>query len=129
MEEGQVTIDGATRPLPDPFFVIATQNPASQAGTFALPESQLDRFLMRLSLGYPAPAAEKMLLMGDTGRTRLDNLQPVLSRKQLVALQNMVPKIPASDAVVDYVLRLVTRTRESSLSAWGMSPRASLGLL
>ena len=73
MEEGQVTIEGATRPLPDPFFVIATQNPATQGGTFALPESQLDRFLMRLSLGYPAPAAEKALLQGDTGRARLDN--------------------------------------------------------
>ena len=91
MEEGQVTIDGATRPLPEPFFVIATQNPASQGGTFALPESQLDRFLMRLSLGYPAPAAEKALLMGETGRIRLESRQPVLTRQQLLALQNMVP--------------------------------------
>lgn len=129
MEEGQVTIDGATRPLPEPFFVVATQNPASQGGTFALPESQMDRFLMRLSLGYPAPAAEKMLLMGEAGRSRLDSLQPVLNRKQLLALQNMVPKITASEAVVDYVLRLATRTRESHLCAWGLSPRASLGLL
>src|SRR5690554_2070430 len=129
MEEGQVTIDGATRPLPDPFFVIATQNPASQGGTFTLPESQLDRFLMRLSLGYPAPAAEKLLLMGETGRARLDKLQPVLTRQQLIALQALVPKVTASEAVVDYILRLVTRTRESHLCAWGLSPRASLGLL
>src|SRR5690554_6744511 len=77
MEEGQVTIEGATRPLPDPFFVIATQNPVSQGGTFNLPESQLDCFLMRLTLGYPAPAAEKMLLQGETGRVRLDSLEPV----------------------------------------------------
>src|SRR5690554_3248936 len=91
MEEGQVTIEGETRPLPDPFFVIATQNPSSQGGTFNLPESQLDRFLMRLSLGYPAPAAEKMLLMGETGRLRLDRLQPVLTRQQLMALQALVP--------------------------------------
>lgn len=129
MEEGQVTIDGATRPLPDPFFVIATQNPTSQGGTFALPESQLDRFLMRLSLGYPAPAAEKTLLMGETGRTRLESLQPALTRTQLLALQGMVPKVAASEAVIDYILRLVARTRESHLSAWGLSPRASLGLL
>src|SRR5690606_20462746 len=129
MEEGQVTIDGATRPLPDPFFVIATQNPASQGGTFALPESQLDRFLMRLSLGYPAPAAEKMLLMGDTGRTRLDALQPVLTRQQLRTIQSLVPRVTASEAVVEYILRLVTRTRESQQGAYGLSPRASLGLL
>ncbi|MEJ6656599.1 MAG: MoxR family ATPase [Pseudomonas sp.] len=129
MEEGQVTVDGATRPLPDPFFVIATQNPASQSGTFALPESQLDRFLMRLSLGYPAPAAEKALLLGGTGRSRLDSVTPVLSRAQLLALQAAVPQVTASEAIVDYILRLVTRTRESHLCAWGLSPRASLGLL
>ncbi|WP_185266513.1 AAA family ATPase [Halopseudomonas xiamenensis] len=129
MEEGQVTVDGATRPLPEPFFVIATQNPASQGGTFSLPESQLDRFLMRLSLGYPAPAAEKVLLQGDTGRARLDTLAPVLSRAQLQALQAQVPQITASEAIIDYILRLVTRTRESHLCAWGLSPRASLGLL
>ena len=129
MEEGQVTVDGATRPLPDPFFVIATQNPASQSGTFALPESQLDRFLMRLSLGYPAAAAEKALLLGGTGRSRLDSVTPVLSRAQLLALQAAVPQVTASEAIVDYILRLVTRTRESHLCAWGLSPRASLGLL
>src|SRR5690606_29737681 len=95
MEEGQVTVDGATRPLPDPFFVIATQNPASQGGTFALPESQLDRFLMRLSLGYPAAAAEKTLLLGGTGRARLDDLAPALTRAQLLALQAAVPQVTA----------------------------------
>ncbi|MFN3580713.1 MAG: AAA family ATPase [Pseudomonas sp.] len=129
MEEGQVTVDGATRPLPDPFFVIATQNPVSQAGTFALPESQLDRFLMRLSLGYPSPAAEKALLMGDARNTRLERIEPLLDRAKLKHLQDAVPDITASPAVIDYILRLVNRTRESQVCAWGLSPRASLGLL
>src|SRR5690606_2283885 len=106
VEEGEVTIDGATRPLPQPFFVIATQNPASQGGTFNLPESQLDRFLMRLTLGYPAPAAEKMLLQGETGRVRLDSLEPVMTRQQLLTLQAMVPRVTATEAVIDYILRL-----------------------
>ncbi|WP_321347578.1 AAA family ATPase [Halopseudomonas oceani] len=129
MEEGQVTVDGATRPLPDPFFVIATQNPVSQSGTFALPESQLDRFLMRLSLGYPSEAAEKSLLQGDDRRVRLDGIDTVLGREQLCALQALVPQVTASDALIDYILRLVNHTRNSDACAWGLSPRASLGLL
>lgn len=129
MEEGQVTVDGATRPLPDPFFVIATQNPVSQSGTFALPESQLDRFLMRLSLGYPSEAAEKSLLHGDARRVRLDAIRTVLGREQLCALQALVPQVTASEALIDYILRLVNHTRNSDACAWGLSPRASLGLL
>lgn len=129
MEEGQVTVDGATRPLPDPFFVIATQNPVSQSGTFALPESQLDRFLMRLSLGYPSEAAEKSLLQGDARRVRLDAIRTVLGREQLCALQALVPQVTASDALIDYILRLANHTRNSDACAWGLSPRASLGLL
>lgn len=129
MEEYQVTVDGATRKLPDPFFVIATQNPVSQAGTYALPESQLDRFLMRLSLGYPGPAAEKSLLLGEDRNARLDRVEPVLDRSTLKALQEKVPTITASPAIIDYILRLVNRTRESQVCAWGLSPRASLGLL
>src|SRR6218665_1329500 len=129
MEEGQVTIEGATRPLPEPFFVIATQNPASQGGTFALPESQLDRFLMRLSLGYPAKAAEKALLLGEARREMLPRLDAVLSHEQLATLQAEVPKVRASDALVDYVLRLVEATRTQPQFAWGLSPRASLALL
>ena len=129
MEEYQVTVDGATRKLPDPFFVIATQNPVSQAGTYALPESQLDRFLMRLSLGYPGPAAEKSLLLGEDRNARLDAIEPVLDRATLKALQEKVPTITASPAIIDYILRLVNRTRESQVCAWGLSPRASLGLL
>ncbi|QKE63183.1 MoxR family ATPase [Aquipseudomonas campi] len=129
MEEGQVTIEGATRPLPEPFFVIATQNPVSQGGTFALPESQLDRFLMRLSLGYPAKAAEKALLLGEARRELLPKLQPLLDHAELAAIQALIPQVRASDALVDYVLRLVEATRSEPQFAWGLSPRASLALL
>ncbi|TRX74313.1 AAA family ATPase [Pseudomonas mangiferae] len=129
MEEGQVTIEGATRPLPEPFFVIATQNPVSQGGTFALPESQLDRFLMRLSLGYPAKAAEKALLLGEARRELLPKLDPLLDHAELAALQAEVSRVRASDALVDYVLRLVEATRSQAQFAWGLSPRASLALL
>ncbi|MGY2237943.1 AAA family ATPase [Pseudomonas gingeri] len=129
MEEGQVTIEGATRPLPSPFFVIATQNPTSQGGTFALPESQLDRFLMRVSLGYPARAAEKALLLGASRRDLLPQLQAILSHHELAALQQEVKQVRASDALVDYVLRLVGATRSEAQFAWGLSPRASLAIL
>lgn len=129
MEEGQVTIEGATRPLPEPFFVIATQNPVSQGGTFALPESQLDRFLMRLSLGYPAQAAERALLLGEARRDLLPRLQPLLGHTELAEIQALIPQVRASDALVDYVLRLVEATRSQPQFAWGLSPRASLALL
>lgn len=129
MEEGQVTIEGATRPLPDPFFVIATQNPVSSGGTFALPESQLDRFLMRLSLGYPAKAAEKALLLGDPRRALLTRLEPQMDRAVLRAVQGEVAEVRVSDALVDYVLRLVEATRTQPQFAWGLSPRGSLALL
>lgn len=129
MEEGQVTIEGATRPLPDPFFVIATQNPTSSGGTFSLPESQLDRFLMRLSLGYPARAAEKTLLLGESRRGLLPRLQPVLSHAELALIQAEIPKVRVSDALLDYLLRIVEATRSQPQFAWGLSPRASLALL
>lgn len=129
MEEYQVTVDGATRKLPDPFFVIATQNPVSQAGTYALPESQLDRFLMRLSLGYPGPAAERSLLLGEDRHARLSRVEPLLDHATLKQLQESVPAITASPAIIDYILRLVNQTRQSQVCAWGLSPRASLGLL
>ena len=106
MEEGQVTVDGATRALPDPFFVIATQNPVSQSGTYVLPESQLDRFLMRVSLGYPSEAAERSLLTGEVRKLRLDRLEPMLCREQLHGLQKMVGEVTATDAIIDYILRL-----------------------
>ncbi len=129
MEEGQVTIEGATRPLPQPFFVIATQNPTSQGGTFALPESQLDRFLMRLSLGYPAKAAEKALLLGESRRELLPRMAAVLDHEELAMLQQHAREVRVSDALVDYVLRLVEATRTQPQFAWGLSPRASLALL
>lgn len=129
MEEGQVTIEGASRPLPEPFFVIATQNPASQGGTFSLPESQLDRFLMRLSLGYPGRAAERSLLLGEARRDLLPRLEPLLDHAALAAFQAEVPKVRASDALVDYVLRLVEATRTQPAFALGLSPRGSLALL
>ncbi|SDS44775.1 AAA family ATPase [Pseudomonas oryzae] len=129
MEERQVTIEGATRPLPEPFFVIATQNPVSQGGTFALPESQLDRFLMRISLGYPARAAEKALLLGEARRDLLPRLEPVLDHAGLARIQAEVPGIHASEAVIDYVLRLVEATRTQPTFALGLSPRGSLALL
>ncbi|MCS9100599.1 AAA family ATPase [Pseudomonas aeruginosa] len=129
MEEGQVTIEGATRPLPEPFFVIATQNPASQGGTFSLPEAQLDRFLMRLSLGYPGRAAERSLLLGEARRDLLPRLEPLLDHAALAAFQAEVPKVRASDALVDYVLRLVEATRTQPAFALGLSPRGSLALL
>ena len=129
MEEGQVTIEGATRPLPQPFFVIATQNPTSQGGTFALPESQLDRFLMRLSLGYPAKAAEKALLMGEARRDLLPRMSALLDHAQLAELQAQAKRVRVSDALVDYVLRLVEATRTQPQFAWGLSPRGSLALL
>lgn len=129
MEEGQVTIEGATRPLPQPFFVIATQNPTSQGGTFPLPESQLDRFLMRVSLGYPAHAAERALLLGEARRDMLPRLAPVLDLEQLAAIQVRAKAIRVSEAVVDYVLRLAEATRTQPHFAMGLSPRGSLALL
>ncbi|MBD7977498.1 AAA family ATPase [Serpens gallinarum] len=129
MEEGQVTIEGATRALPQPFFVIATQNPANQGGTFALPESQLDRFLMRLSLGYPARSAERALLLGTARRDLLPRLQALLDHAELARVQESVALVRVSDALVDYVLRLAEATRRESQFACGLSPRGSLALL
>ncbi|AHF68191.1 MULTISPECIES: MoxR family ATPase [Pseudomonas] len=129
MEEGQVSIEGATRLLPDPFFVIATQNPFSSGGTFALPESQLDRFLMRISMGYPAKAAEKALLLGQSRRELMPRLQPILNHAELGLLQAQARQVRVSDALVDYVLRLVDATRSQPQFAYGLSPRASLAIV
>lgn len=129
MEERQVTVEGTTRSLPDPFFVIATQNPATQSGTFSLPESQLDRFLMRLSLGYPDQRAEHALLAGRGGRQAQVAGEACLNKQQLLAIQQHVAEIKASDALIAYVLRLVEATRNHPQLAYGLSPRASLALL
>jgi len=129
MEEHQVTAEGETRPLPEPFFVIATQNPLHQVGTFPLPESQLDRFLMRLHLGYPDARAERELLKGQERRDLITRLEPAMSAAQLLALQQAVPAMPVSDALLDYVQALVAHTRLSPRYAQGLSPRAGLAVL
>jgi MoxR-like ATPase len=129
MEERQVTIEGTTRKLPEPFFVIATQNPSDQIGTFPLPESQLDRFLMRLELGYPDPAAERELLGGRDRRALLADLQPTLTPARLLTLQTEVEAVHTSPALLDYVQGLLARSRQSDRFVAGLSPRAGLGLL
>lgn len=129
MEEYQVTVDGISHPLPEPFFVIATQNPNSQQGTYPLPESQLDRFLMRISLGYPDKHAERKLLVGNSSVKTLPNLKTLVSSDQLKKIRNFVDKVNTSEALVDYVQRLVEYTRSHSDIDIGVSPRAALGLL
>lgn len=129
MEERQVSIEGETRPLPQPFFVIATQNPAEQGGTYPLPESQLDRFLMRIRLGYPDPAAERSLLEGEDRRAITGRLQPLISQDELAALQAAVDQVSASPALLDYVQRLLEQSRRMPGLLYGLSPRAGLGLL
>jgi MoxR-like ATPase len=129
MEERQVTIEGQTRKLPEPFFVIATQNPSDQIGTFPLPESQLDRFLMRIELGYPGAAAERELLAGRDRRELLAGLQPSLTPAQLLELQREVEATHASPALLDYVQALLALSRQSDRFVAGLSPRAGLGLL
>ena len=128
MEERQVTVDGETRPLPQPFFVIATQNPLHQIGTFPLPESQLDRFLMRIELGYPGQEAERDLLRGRDRREILAALQPALEPRDLAALREAATRIHVSDALLDYLQALVRHTRSSAAYENGLSPRAALGL-
>lgn len=129
MEERQVTVDGRTRPLPAPFFVVATQNPVSQLGTFDLPESQLDRFLMRIHLGFPDREAEHELLRGRDRRHMLAEMEPVLDLAQLQELQAQVEAVFVSDALVDYVQALLVHTRSSGDYGTGLSPRAGLAML
>ncbi|MFC5512193.1 AAA family ATPase [Massilia jejuensis] len=129
MEERQVSTDGMTRPLPEPFFVIATQNPAHQVGTFPLPESQLDRFLMCLSLGYPDAAAERALLMGEDRRAMLRTLAPAMHPQELIEAQRALGAIHASNALIDYVQALAQASRSGALFAEGLSPRAAIALL
>ncbi len=129
MEEQQVSIEGETRPLPDPFFVIATQNPSFQVGTFPLPESQLDRFLMRIQLGYPDAAAERRLLAGNSGRKQLNKLSAVTTPPQLLALQQQVSQVHCTDALINYLQALLSFSREAPYFSNGLSPRSGLGLL
>jgi len=129
MEESQVSIDGLSRPLPHPFFVIATQNPLHQVGTFPLPESQLDRFLMCITLGYPDRAAERSLLAGEARRDMLKSLDATARPADLLAAQAEAKKVYVSAALLDYVQALIAHTRASGKYAEGLSPRGGLALL
>ena len=129
MEEHQVTVEGETRALPEPFFVIATQNPQEQVGTFPLPESQLDRFLMRIEIGYPDVAAERALLAGTDRRAMLASLAPCLAAPELLALQAEAAQVHVAPALLDYVQAIVAHTRRSPDYAAGLSPRAALALV
>ncbi len=129
MEENQITLEGETRPLPVPFFVIATQNPSNQVGTFPLPESQLDRFMMRLHLGYPDNHAERELLRGRDRRDMLTEIEAVLSPEELVAIQQQVSTVTVADALLDYLQDLLEFSRTSAEFRNGLSPRAGLAVL
>ena len=129
MEEGQVTIEGETRPLDPPFFVIATQNPLEQAGTFPLPESQMDRFLMRISLGYPDRTAEKEILTGQGSAEILEELSCCLEKSRVVQIQGEVEQVHASDTFLDYLQDILEFTRKSGQFQIGLSPRAGIALL
>lgn len=129
MEEHQVSVDGRTLPLPAPFFVIATQNPTDQLGTYPLPESQLDRFLLCITLGYPDQQAERALLSGEDRRDTLARLQPVMRPDELLALMAAVPHVHASEPLLDYLQALIAATRSGRWFIDGMSPRAGLGVL
>lgn len=129
MEEHQVTLDGKTRDLPSPFFVIATQNPSEQIGTFPLPESQLDRFLMSISLGYPDAQAERQLLTSNDKREELANLNACFNENDLSEIQDQVQHITTSGDLLDYVQALIAYSRDSGLFEYGLSPRAGLALL
>ena len=128
MEEGQVTVDGVAHPVPRPFLVIATQNPAGASGTQPLPDSQMDRFMVRLSLGYPAPADEMDMVRRRQGGNPLDSVEQVVDREGLLALREKAGAVYLSDEVLDYIVRLVGATREHPMILQGASPRATLAL-
>lgn len=129
MEERQVSVEGETHYLPEPFFVIATQNPVTQYGTFPLPESQLDRFLMRIHLGYPSAEAERVLLVGGDSRNKIAEMESPITIAELGQLRQQCAEVKASDSLLDYLQRLVKYSRESPLFQYGISPRGSLALL
>ena len=129
MEERQVTVEGETRQLPSPFFVIATQNPSHLIGTFPLPESQLDRFMMRIVLGYPDAEAERELLAGEDRRVLLGDLKPVVTTERLQAIQQLVGQVHVSAPILDYLQHLLEFSRRSGEYRNGLSPRAGLAVL
>ena len=128
MEEGQVTVDGVSHPIPEPFVVIATQNPVGAAGTQLLPDSQLDRFMVRLSLGYPSPKDEAAMVLNRQGGNPLHALRPLMSREELTAIQDTVEATFVSDSVVNYIVSLITATRQNENILRGASPRATLAV-
>jgi MoxR-like ATPase len=128
MAEGQASVEGMTRPLPKPFMVVATQNPFEFEGTYLLPENQLDRFLLKIAMGYPGRHAEREILIQRPGQGPLATLEPVLTTKQVAEFQHRVPRIRLDDAVLDYILDLVERTRNDDRFHLGISPRGSLAL-
>jgi MoxR-like ATPase len=125
MNERQVTVDRDSHPLPEPFLVIATQNPVEHHGTYPLPESQMDRFLLRVSMGYPEASSEREILRAEAGATKLDDLRPVLTAADVTAMQEQVTRVRVEDSLADYALAIVRKTRESDLLALGVSPRGS----
>jgi MoxR-like ATPase len=129
MEENQITVEGETHPLEAPFFVIGTQNPLDQSGTFPLPESQLDRFMMKISLGYPDQEAERALLSGGNPRERLSYMRPVLTIDRFLAIQAAVDSIHCSEPLLHYVQQLLQATRNPGLFVYGISPRAGLAVI
>ncbi|MBE0439082.1 MAG: MoxR family ATPase [Gammaproteobacteria bacterium] len=129
MEEHQITIENQTYDLPEPFFIIATQNPSNQIGTFPLPESQLDRFLMRIELGYPDAQAERELLLGQDRRQLVHDLTAAINSDQLKVLQDAVSKVHVSSALIDYIQTILAYTRDSGQFVYGLSPRAGIALL
>lgn len=129
MEERQVTIEGKRYPLPEAFFVIAAQNPSHQQGTYPLPESQLDRFALVIGMGYPDPAVERAMLLGQGGRAHLGQLKPVVDARQLMAMRQAVAKVHAGEAIIDYVQKLMQASRSNTDYGTGLSPRAGLLLL
>src|SRR5690242_11780403 len=128
MSEGQVTVDGQAHPLPQPFLVIATQNPVEHHGTYPLPESQLDRFLLRVRMGYPQASNEREILRSEAGAARLEQVKPVATGTDVIAMQDEVTQVKVDDSLVDYALEIVKKTREIETLSLGVSPRGSLML-
>jgi MoxR-like ATPase len=128
MAEGHVTVEGATRPLPEPFIVVATQNPIEHHGTYPLPESQLDRFMLRLRIGYPGADDEKEILRDRERANPLEDLRAVMSGEDIIELQRQVTEVSVDDALVDYLMRIVNATRETEMLDLGVSPRGTLAL-
>ncbi len=128
MNEGQVTMDGHSHLLPQPFLVVATQNPVEHHGTYPLPESQLDRFLLRVRMGYPQASNEREILRAEAGAARLEDVRPVATGADLISMQDEVTRVKVDDSLLDYALQIVSRTRDSETLALGVSPRGSLAL-